>query len=120
VKEAQREEQPLKSRALLRRVEEIGIAYRILPQHLIRSSYLIFFKNENIIYLIEGSHNIRAQPFRRLIRHLHAVLQNADRKVLDRVARQPQPEVRMHCFLCEALAYLHMMQSNEKKEHINN
>jgi len=57
-------------------------------------------------YLEEGAQNVGAQPFGRFVRHLHAILENADREMLDWVTRQPQPEVRMHRFPREALAYL--------------
>jgi len=41
VKEAEREEQPFESHSLLRRVEEIGIAYWILPRYLKNESLRI-------------------------------------------------------------------------------
>ena len=50
-----------------------------------------------------GADDVEAQTFRRFVRHLHAVLQDRHRKLVRRVTRQPQPEVRVACVRVQLL-----------------
>lgn len=41
-----------------------------------------------------GAQQISSETFRRLVSHLHSILQDTDRKLFTRVTGQPQPEIQ--------------------------
>ena len=64
-----------------------------------RSTYRVFDGGEELGVVDGigqvGADDVEAQTLGRLVRHLHAVLQDRHRKLVRRVTRQPQPEVRV-------------------------
>lgn len=74
VEKAQAEEQLFEINRLIAGLEELRVADRIAQVR---------------------THDVRAKTLRGFVGHLHAVLQDGNRKVFGRIRRQPQPEVRM-------------------------
>lgn len=63
-------------------------------------------------YLQVGSRDIRSETLWRLVRHLDPVLEDANRKMIGRITREPQSKIRMNRFRRETLAYLLGVQTN--------